>query len=65
MANPYAIGPAKLIGVLWVAIGIPLAVVLTRFRRLGLAGLAASPYWLPYYLLFLLLELRPIKTTEA
>jgi hypothetical protein len=65
MANPYAIGPAKIIGAAWIAIGIPLAVVLTRFGRLGLAGLAASPYWLPYYLLFLLFELRPVRTTEA
>lgn len=65
MENPYAIGPAKLIGAAWVVIGIPLALVLTRFGRLGLAGLAASPYWLPYYLLFLLLELRQVNTTEA
>lgn len=65
MGNPYAIGPAKLIGAAWVVLGIPLALVLMRFGRLGLAGLAASPYWLPYYLLFLLLELRPVKRTEA
>lgn len=65
MENAYAIGPAKLIGVAWVVIGIPLALVLIRFGRLGLAGLAASPYWLPYYLLFLLLELRPVKRNEV
>lgn len=64
MVNPYAIGPAKLIGTVWFVIGIPLALLLTRLGRLGLAGLAASPYWLPYYLLFLLLELRPVKKTE-
>lgn len=65
MANSYALGPAKLIGVAWVIIGIPLALVLTRVGRLGLAGLAASPYWLPYYLLFLLLELRPVSRSEV
>ena len=65
MGNPYAIGPAKLIGAVWVVIGVPLALVLTRIGRLGLAGLAASPYWLPYYLLFLLLELRAAKAPDA
>ena len=59
--NPYAIGPARLIGLGWLAIGIPLALVFLRSGRVGLAGLAASPYWLPYYLLFLLLELRPVQ----
>lgn len=63
MANPYAVGPAQIIGVAWVVIGIPLAVLLVRNGRLGLAGLAASPYWLPYYLLFLLLELRVVRKT--
>lgn len=63
--NPYALGPAKLIGMAWLVIGIPLALVLTRLGRVGLAGLAASPYWLPYYLLFLLLELpRARKDTD-
>jgi hypothetical protein len=58
MANPYQIGPSLLIGSAWLLIGIPLAAVLTWRGRLGLAALAASPYWLPYYLLFGLLELR-------
>jgi hypothetical protein len=50
------IGPAVLIGGWWVAIGGALAIVLTIFRRPGWASLAASPYWLPQYLLMLLLE---------
>lgn len=65
MENPYAIGPAKVIGAAWIVIGIPLALVLTRYGRLGLAGLAASPYWLPYYLLVLLLELDRIDRGSA
>ena len=44
-------------------IGLPLAAWLTWKGRLGLASLAASPYWLPYYLLMLLLEL-PIRTAQ-
>ena len=52
-------GPARVIGVVWVPIGLALAGWLTWKGRLGYASLAASPYWLPYYPLMLLLELRP------
>ena len=55
--NPYQVGPSRLIGTLWVPLGLALAAVLTWRGRLGLAGLAASPYWLPYYLMYGLLEL--------
>lgn len=51
-------GPARFMGVAWVPIGLALAVWLTWKGRLGYASLAASPYWLPYYPLMLLLELR-------
>lgn len=55
---PSNIGPSRFIGTLpWLAIGLPLAGWLTWKGRVGLAGLAASPYWLPYYLLMLALEL--------
>ena len=50
-------GPSRLIGSWWLLIGVPLAGWLTWKGRLGLASLAASPYWLPYYLLMGLLEL--------
>lgn len=46
------IGPSRLIGGWWIAIGLPLAAWLVSRGSLGLASLAASPYWLPYYLLF-------------
>lgn len=52
-------GPARLIGAWWVLIGLPLAVWLTWKGRLGFASLAASPYWLPYYLVLVLWELVP------
>ncbi len=57
VANPSNIGPSRFIGTLpWLAVGLPLAAFLTWRGRLGLASLAASPYWLPYYLLMLVLE---------
>jgi hypothetical protein len=49
-------GPARFIGVAWVPIGLALAAWLTWRGRLGLASLAASPYWLLHYFLMLLLE---------
>jgi len=49
-------GPSRLIGAAWIPIGLILAAILTWRRRLGLASLAASPYWLPYYFLMLFLE---------
>jgi hypothetical protein len=52
-------GPAAFIGSLWLPIGLVLAAFLTWRGRLGLASLAASPYWLPQYLLMLLLDLVP------
>jgi hypothetical protein len=52
-------GPAAFIGAWWLPIGLALAAVLTWYGRLGMASLAASPYWLPQYLLMLLLDLVP------
>lgn len=49
--------PSAYLGVVWVPIGILLAIVLFRFRRLGLASLALQPYWIPNYLLMILLEM--------
>ena len=56
ISNPYQIGPSALIGAAWIPIGLLLAAILTLKGRLGFASLAASPYWLPYYLLMALLE---------
>lgn len=58
------VGPSRFIGQWWLLIGIPLAIWLTVRGRVGWAALAASPYWLPYYLLMPILELarpRPIQ----
>lgn len=51
-------GPSRIIGVAWVPIGLALAAFLTWRGRVGLASLAASPYWLPYYFLMPLLDVR-------
>jgi hypothetical protein len=52
------LGPSRLIGLWWLVAGVPLAVWLTIRGRLGLASLAVSPYLLPYYLLFGLLDIE-------
>jgi hypothetical protein len=66
VAIPSNIGPSRFIGAAWLLIGIPLAAWLTWRGRLGLASLAASLYWLPYYLLMLLLELvRPVERVRT
>ena len=53
-------GPSRLIGIWWLPIGLAIAALLTWRGRLGLASLAASPYWLPYYFLVLLWEAVPV-----
>jgi hypothetical protein len=56
-ASSRDVGPSAVIGAWWLPIGAVLAVVLTAAGRVGLASMAASPYWLPQYLLMTLLEL--------
>ena len=51
-------GPT-LLGPLWVGLAALAAALFTIRGRLGWASLAASPYWLPYYLVFLGLDLAP------
>lgn len=65
-ALPSNVGPSRFIGTVpWLAIGLPLAAWLTWRERVGLASIAASPYWLPYYLIMPLLELvRARASTE-
>ena len=46
------VGPTRLLGALWLVVGLPVGVWLTVKGRVGLAGLAISPYVLaPYYLM--------------
>jgi hypothetical protein len=53
------LAPSAVIGWLWIPISVALSVWFFSRGRLGLASVALSPYWLPYYLLMLLLELDP------
>lgn len=57
VAIPSNVGPSRFIGIPWLLVGVPLAAWLTLRGRLGVAALAASRYWLPYYLLFPIVEL--------
>lgn len=57
------IGPGNLLAGWWMLIGGVLAVALTLRGQLGWASVAASPYWLPQYLLMPLLELRRDRRT--
>ena len=50
------IGPANLIGIWWIPLGALAGIILTLRGHVGWASLAASPYWLPQYLLMLMLE---------
>ena len=68
LTSDFNYGPSLFIGVVWVPIGALLAAWLIWRRRLGLASLAISPYWLPYYFLMLILEAvspNPAPWSEA
>jgi hypothetical protein len=65
LTSAFNFGPSALIGVLWIPMGTLLAVWLTMRGRLGLASMAISPYWLPYYFLMLLLEFRTTGAHSA
>lgn len=56
-ASTRDVGPGAIIGPWWPALGAVLAIVLVIRGRVGWASLAAAPYWLPQYLIMLLLEL--------
>jgi hypothetical protein len=57
------LGPSRVIGLWWLLAGVPLALWLTLRGRVGLASLAVSPYLLPYYFLFALLDLPGARPT--
>ena len=48
------VGPTRLIGPLWLLAGVPASIWLAAHSRLGLAGLAITPYLFPQYLLLAL-----------
>lgn len=61
----FNIGPSRVIGLNWMFIGLPVGAWLLARGRVGLAGLAWSPYWLSYYLMMPIADLPPYRNTEA
>lgn len=59
LTNAINYGPSRILGIAAVATQVPLAIWLTWRGRLGLASLAAAPYWLPYYFIVVTLEASP------
>jgi hypothetical protein len=57
ITSPFNLSPSRFVGTWWLPIGACLAVFLTWRGHVGFAALAISPYLLPHYLLFALLEL--------
>jgi hypothetical protein len=55
--SAFNIGPSAIVGAWWLLIGVPLGIWLFVRGRVGLAGLAVTPYVLPYYLMVALLDL--------
>lgn len=53
------LGWQRWLGEWWWAVAVPLAAMLMWWGRLGLASIAISPHIVPYYWLFLLLEVPP------
>lgn len=53
----FDVSPGRFIGSWWIPIGVLLSVWFFTRKRLGLASLSLSPYWLPYYLIMPLLDL--------
>jgi hypothetical protein len=58
------IAPSQWIGWWWVPVGAILGLLLTLKGRIGLASVVVSPYLFSYYLLMLVLELGPRKSTN-
>lgn len=53
----FNLSPSRFLGRAWLILGLPAAAWLTWRGRVGFAALAISPYLLPHYLMFALLEL--------
>lgn len=56
LVTMWNIGPSRLIGAVWIPIGLALAAALAARGWLGLASVVISPYLFPYYMLMALLD---------
>jgi hypothetical protein len=63
--SAFNVGPTALIGPWWLLFGVPLGAWLFWRGWLGLAGLAITPYVLPYYLLVAPLVSRRVTSRVA
>lgn len=59
LSSGVTVGPTAVLGRWWLLLGIPLAAWLTWRGYVGWAGVAASPYINPQYLIWPLLDLAP------
>lgn len=57
--HPLNFGASRVIGMIWIPIGLALASWLLWRGRIGLASIMASPYLIPYYWMFAMLDLVP------
>lgn len=60
-----SIGPPAWFGAWWFAAVLLIAPWLILRGKVGLAGLLVSPYWLPYYLLMPLIDLRRTRSAHT
>jgi hypothetical protein len=63
--SAFNVGPTALIGPWWFLVGIPFGAWLFWRGWVGLAGLAVTPYVLPYYLMLALLRAKDDSTMRA
>jgi hypothetical protein len=61
VGNPNNWSPTRILGPAWLIVGLPLGIWLTWKGRLGLAGLAVTPYAFTHYFLALLWEATHTK----
>lgn len=65
IVNSTNMAPSRFIGYAWVPFGIIGAAWAFRRGWVGVASVFASPYWLPYYFLMVLLDLRDRRGESA
>lgn len=65
-AAPWNLSPSREIGYAWVFVAWPLSALAWRRGWLGVSSVLASPYWIPYYLVMLVLDVgRPARQAAA
>ena len=65
IANPTNMAPSAVIGLAWIPFSLVACIWAFRRGLIGTASLLASPYWLPYYLLMIVLDVVRWRATSA